>query len=224
MMRVAEWLAVVGLLACGWRAVSAQQPQLLPTITAIVGESAAAPDTTVGGALRSMASRAGLVFIGRVDKIEHKGGVFEITFRVDQVVVGTAGVTYTLREWCGLWAAGEQRYSLGQRAMVFLQGTSAAGLSSPVDGMEGVVPLVPMGADTVPLLDVRRLVARVQRLQGRPMAGEAVGLNDATAVVSHWRISIGEPQMRMLPEGWKPVLKEMPETARIVEVNHASSR
>jgi hypothetical protein len=170
-----------------------------------------------------MASRAGLVFVGQVNRIERKGGVVEVTFGVDQVVLGSAGATYTLREWGGLWVAGEQRYQLGQRAMVFLHAASAAGLSSPVDGMEGVVPVVPMGADAAPLLDVRRLAARVQRLQGHPMEGEAVALADAAAVVSHWRSGgVAEPEKRTLPAGWKPAPVEWQGTVRVVGAKYAA--
>jgi hypothetical protein len=221
MRRAAEWLALVGLLACsGWIA-SAQEPMLLPTVIAVAVEGTA-PDTSVGGALRSLASRAGLVFVGQVNRIERKGGVVEITFAVDKVVLGDVGSTYTLREWGGLWVAGEQRYQPGQRAMVFLHGVSAAGLSSPVDGMEGVVPLVPMGADAAPLLDVRRLAARVQRLQGKSMLGEAVALNDAEVMVSHWRSPAAEPALRLLPSGWKPAPVDLAGTVRVMEVDHAA--
>jgi hypothetical protein len=191
---------LLALLAGGAQA----QGMLLPTVT-LASRDVGGLDTSVGGALRSLASRAAVVFAGQVQTIERKGGVVEVVFRVDQVMQGDVGATYTLREWGGLWSAGEQRYRVGQRAMMFLHAGSVGGLSSPVDGMEGVVPVVPMGADAVPLLDVRRLATRVQRLQGAPMRGEAIALNEAVAVVYAWKkLQRVEPQEKRLPAGWKP--------------------
>jgi hypothetical protein len=34
-------------------------------------------------------------------------GVVEITFAVEDAVRGVSGSTYTLREWAGLWPAGD---------------------------------------------------------------------------------------------------------------------
>jgi hypothetical protein len=60
------------------------------------------PDSSVSAALRSLASRAGVVFAGQVLRIERKNGIVEITFRVDQTILGVTTTTYTLREWAGL--------------------------------------------------------------------------------------------------------------------------
>ena len=125
----------------------------------------------------------------------------EITFGVDQVVMGSAGVSYTLREWGGFWVATEP-YHLGERALVFLPPVvgSGYGLSSPVNGSVGVIPLVPMGVDG-PLLDVRWLASRLQRLQGQSMVGEAIALSDAVSVVSQWKTPGIEPSMRRVAGG-----------------------
>ncbi len=80
---------------------------------------AVAVDTTLGGALRSLASRAGVVFVGQVVSVVRKAGVVEVRFAVEQTVMGSVGDTYTLREWAGLWTGGQQRYRVGQRAMFF---------------------------------------------------------------------------------------------------------
>jgi hypothetical protein len=141
------------------------------------------PDATLGDALHSLASRAGVVFVGQVISIERKRGAVEVHFAVQQVVQGEVGATYTLREWAGLWPQGEQRYVLGQRAMIFLHPVSVAGLSSPVDGMEGIVPLVPTGADVPPVLDTRRLATRVKRAVGQPLSTESVTLADAIGAI-----------------------------------------
>jgi hypothetical protein len=189
---------VLGLsLAIG--AAAAQHPAFSTTpVPIIANDSLPAPDATLGDAIRNLATRAGVVFVGQVTSIEHKSDIVEVHFAVQQTVQGTVGTTYTLREWAGLWPQGEQRYTLGQRAMIFLHPTSTAGLSSPVDGMEGIVPLVPMGADTTPLLDVRRLATRIKRPVGLPMTSEAVSLDDAIAAV---KASAGpiEPLPRWLP-------------------------
>jgi hypothetical protein len=164
------------------------------------------PDTSVGAALRSLASRAGVVFVGRVTAIAPQGGVVEVSFAVEQPVLGALGATYSMHEWAGLWEAGQQRYRVGQRAMFFLHATGVAGLSSPVDGMEGVVPVLASG-DGVPELDVRWLAARVLRAQGAPMADAengVVALNEARSVVAAWRTSQAEPKRLPLPVEMRP--------------------
>jgi hypothetical protein len=148
--------------------------------------------------MRNLASRAGDVFVGQVTSIERKGSIVEVHFAVQQTVLGTAGSTYTLREWAGLWPQGEQRYVPGQRVMVFLHSASAAGLSSPVDGMEGIVPLIPTGADKAPLLDVRRLASRIRRNVGQPLTTETITLADGMAAIKG-DPSPGGPFLRPLP-------------------------
>jgi len=125
-----------------------------------------------------------------------------VVFCVEQPLLGDVRTTYTLREWGGLWAAGQQRYAVGERVAVFLYAPGTAGLSSPVDGMDGIVPVVQESADSAPLLDVRRLAARVRRRVGEPMDGSANGamaLEDAKAVVVGWRKLLAEPVRRPLP-------------------------
>lgn len=74
-------------------------------------------------------------------------GVVEVKFRVEQAVKGpAAGSVYTLREWAGLWSAmGGGQYRLGQRLLVFLYAPDARGMSSPVRGLDGAVPLRGVG-------------------------------------------------------------------------------
>jgi hypothetical protein len=120
-------------------------------------------------------------------------------------VLGSVGEVYTVREWAGLWAGGQQRYTVGQRAMFFFHAPGAGGLSSPVDGMEGVVPLVPMGASAEPVLDVRRLAARVVRARGAALEGDgAASLADAVAVARQWRSRAAEPGRMALPAAMQP--------------------
>lgn len=165
--------------------------------------------TSVAGVLRGLAARAGVVFVGQVQSIVPKEGVVEITFLVQQPVLGVVGGTYVMREWAGRWSGGQQRYQVGQRAMFFLHAPSVAGLSSPVDGMAGVVPLIPMGANADALLDVRMLAARVVRPMGSPMVDVgfgAIALTEAKTVVRRWRVEAQtEPVKRVLPPGVLPV-------------------
>ena len=203
-MHVRGWILGV-VLAVGGGA-SGQQPDAKVLVV---------PPTSVGVALRGLAARSGVVFVGQVQSIVPKEGVVEIAFLVEQPIVGVVGTTYVIREWSGRWTGGQQRYRVGQRAMFFLHAPSAAGLSSSVDGMAGVVPLIPMGANTDALLDVRMLVARVVRPVGSPMADAelgAIALIDAKTVVRNWRVEQQfEPAKRMLPAGVRPLpVKESP--------------
>jgi hypothetical protein len=174
-----------------------------------------APAESVGAELRLLGSRAGVVFVGRVEKIEPKdglgGGVVEITFSVEQPVLGVVGGSYVMREWAGRWTGGQQHFQVGQRAMFFLYAPSAAGLSSAVDGMVGAVPVVPIGVNGAALLDVRWLATRVRRAVGAPLTGAtgtstgAIALADGVAVAKSWQTSeVAEPKGVRLPEGLPP--------------------
>ncbi|HVG26897.1 MAG TPA: hypothetical protein VM865_04775 [Acidobacteriaceae bacterium] len=180
---------------------------------------AAAPDASVGAALRNLASRAGVVFAGQVVAIERRGGVVEVVFRVDTPVLGQTGSTYTLREWAGLWPPGQWRYTVGERAMVFLHAGSPAGLSSAVDGGEGVVPVL-AGSDGTALLDIRRLSTRVLRRIGDPLPAEETGgitLADAMQVVQGARSGVArEPFRRPIPPSSTAPASRMSRPARVV--------
>jgi hypothetical protein len=169
------------------------------------------PDASVGAALRNLASRSGIAFVGRVTEIDRGTGAVEVKFQVEQPLLGGVGPTYTLREWIGLWAAGQSRYSLGQRVVIFLHAPGKSGLSSPVDGMEGILPVVQETADSEPLLDMRRVSARVQRKVGEPIADGSNGamkLADVAAVVTAWNRPVRpEPVRHPLPIGVAPIAK-----------------
>jgi hypothetical protein len=167
-----------------------------------------APPATLGAELRGLASRAGVVFVGQVVRVEFVAGVVEITFAVEQPLRGVVGGSYVMREWAGRWTGGEEHFRLGQRAMFFLHGANGAGISSAVDGMMGAVPVVPMGAKGAALLDVRWVATRVHRAVGAPLLGAAGGsqggiaLADGVAVVKSWdKGEVEEPKGVRLPEG-----------------------
>lgn len=126
------------------------------------------PDPDITGALRSLAARASTAFCGEVTSIRHNGSVVEVEFRVEQTVSGAPGRIYTMREWAGLWT-GQRRYWVGERALVFLHAPGAGGLSSPVDGMDGVLPLRGAASAGGPSASVERLRTRVERGLGDPL-------------------------------------------------------
>jgi hypothetical protein len=178
---------------------------LLWPVIAIGAQSA--PDASVTAALGNLSARAATVFVGQVTAIRREAGVVEVEFRVDTPVVGQAGATYTLREWAGMWPPGMSRYRVGERALVFLHGTSSVGLSSAVDGGEGVVPVM-ADADGTVLLDVRRLSTRVLRQVGQPLddGNGAMALKDALPViVSRGVVPVRRPVRRPLPPAVMPV-------------------
>lgn len=126
----------------------------------------AVPATT-GDALRAMARQAAVIFSGqvvavrRVDGKNGATGVVEIEFAVDDTVRGVSGGTYVVREWAGLWPAGDEPFRAGQRYLMLLHAPSAAGFSSPVGGMDGAIP-------------IRGGPARAELGQGTRMAAHAL--------------------------------------------------
>lgn len=217
LLRIGRILLFLGYLV--WTLLAGPMEAQRPGPEAILsapmpGPSTAAPnwtpERTLGDALHHLGDRAGVAFVGRVLKIElptsAQQGVATITFEVLQPVAGSPGPTYTVREWAGLWTMGRQRYTLGQRALFFFHPLNAAGLTSPVDGMEGIVPLIPTSADATPLLDVRRLGTRLLRPVGDPLPAAETGaitLTDAVAVLTRPGAML-EPALLRLPEGVQP--------------------
>lgn len=140
------------------------------TVLTLHGQSGpVAPPANLNEAIGGLAARAAVIFAGQVVSIQRQGDVVSIAFRVDQPVYGAASSTYTLREWAGLWPQRQVRYLVGERALVFLHLASAAGFASPVDGSEGVVPIIVQGATAPALLDIRRLASAVLRAPGTPL-------------------------------------------------------
>ena len=114
------------------------------------------PDTqqaqTLEAALHGMADQAAVIFTGTVAEIHRMdgaglgSGIVEIRFDVDQPLRGCSSGSYVLREWGGFWHANDARYRVGQRLLLLLHAPGADGLSSPVGGMEGAIPLRASGA------------------------------------------------------------------------------
>ena len=138
---------------------------------------ASVPPATLEDALHQMADKAGIIFAGQVIAVHRHesgdgaSGYVEVEFSVDQAVRGcTAGSPYVLREWAGLWAGGVSRYRIGERLLMFLHPPGASGLSSPISGMDGAVPIhgaiAPLVAGETaqyPVTDLRWVATHVLR-------------------------------------------------------------
>jgi hypothetical protein len=93
--------------------------------------------------LRLLNLHSGYIFDGTVLSVQaapndaNDLATVQIAFRVEQAIRGTsAGQILTIREWAGLWNAGE-RYHPGERLLLFLYSPSRLGLTSPVGGATG---------------------------------------------------------------------------------------
>jgi hypothetical protein len=96
-----------------------------------------------------MSARAGVIFAGHVVAIDHQNdaaGYVDVRFRIDQCVRGCTGTGwYVMREWAGLWSGGAERYQVGQRLLMLLYTRGLSGMSSPVNGLDGAIPIVAGG-------------------------------------------------------------------------------
>jgi hypothetical protein len=114
---------------------------------------AAAPPQTTEDALRQLVNEAGVIFSGTVTAVRRPApaapgaaAVVEIDFAVTDAVRGVSGSSYTLREWAGLWPGSDQPFRPGQRYLMLLHTPNPAGLSSPVGGPDGAIPIRALGA------------------------------------------------------------------------------
>ncbi|QHN02275.1 hypothetical protein FTO74_01970 [Granulicella sp. WH15] len=141
------------------------------------------PPATTDEVLLSMAAQAAVIFAGHVISIDRAdaAGYVDVQFRIDEAVRGCPRTGfYILREWAGLWTGGVERYKVGQRLLMLLHARGPSGLSSPVNGLDGAIALLPGGvaplargtgkapADTAtqtpePLVDLRWVSARTLR-------------------------------------------------------------
>ena len=109
------------------------------------------PGSTADAILKDMASRASVIFAGTVTAVKRGAeedlrgnaatSMVEIDFAVDRAVRGsTPGSMYVMREWAGLWRD-SPRFVVGQRLLMLLHAAGPAGLTSPVDGLDGAIPI-----------------------------------------------------------------------------------
>jgi hypothetical protein len=144
---------------------------------ALDSSKSAAEAQSVEDVLHQMSDRADVIFVGQVVAIRpHEGdgmgaGFVEVDFEVDQAVRGCSGGAYALREWAGLWSGDANRYRVGQRLLMMLHAPGASGLSSPVGGLDGAIPIrgvadasplaTAAAKPPVPIADLRWLGAKV---------------------------------------------------------------
>lgn len=140
--------------ALAQRAATVTSQRVAPVVAEAV------PATTVQDELRTLTEEAAVIFEGEVVSIERKEGSVDVRWRIEEAVRGVAGAEYVQREWSGLWTNGD-RYTVGQRSLVMLHAPSVAGFSSPVRGMDGVMPL--KGDAVSGTVDLRWILTHVQR-------------------------------------------------------------
>ncbi len=135
---------MVGLACSG---VGLGQARVRPVAAAERAGAVSSPavSASAAGVLRTLAARAAVIFAGTVTGIDREdaAGFVDVSFRVDRAVRGCPeGGTYVLREWAGLWSGEPERYRAGQRLLLLLAGRGSSGMSAPVGGMAGAIPLV----------------------------------------------------------------------------------
>src|SRR6266702_2750610 len=103
------------------------------------------PPQTTQDALHAMSQQAAIIFAGQVIAVRQSDGrsratgFVEIDFAIDDASRGVSGGTYALREWAGMWRDGA--LIPGQRYLMLLHAPGTSGLSSPVGGMDGAIPI-----------------------------------------------------------------------------------
>ena len=110
----------------------------------------ASPPDGVSTVLQQMASHAAVIFNGQVIAVTRNdaAGFVDVRFHIDEAVRGCPkSGSYVLREWAGLWSGKPERYRAGQRRLMLLTARGDSGMSSPLGGMDGAIPLVATGAE-----------------------------------------------------------------------------
>jgi len=123
----------------------------------LFGQNRALSPVRIPVEVQKIATRAGAIFSGRVVSIvaarpasPDRAATVTITFQVDNAIRGVkAGQAYSFREWAGLWSAGP-RYRVGERLLLFLYAPSMLGLTSPVGGRSGMLPVDIQGRVLLP--------------------------------------------------------------------------
>ena len=137
-----------------------------------------APPTTTEDALRQMLAQSAIAFTGQVTALRHTGQIAEIDFAVDDAILGvTPNATYTLRQWTGLTPNSNSAFQIGSRYLMFLHAPGPGGLSSPVGGPDGAIPILPGSAPALPNTpDTFGLAAQTAITQSTQQATSAASL------------------------------------------------
>jgi hypothetical protein len=129
--RACVWMLLLGVCGVG-------RTQSAPAIS---------PETETDAELHAMSRMAAVIFTGRVVALRRAEasngatGVVEIEFAVEDAICGVSGGSYVLREWAGAWTAGNEPLRPGHRYLMLLHAPGRAGLSSPVGGADGAIPI-----------------------------------------------------------------------------------
>jgi hypothetical protein len=138
------------------------------------------PPQTSDEALRAMEQMAGVIFSGQVTAVRRQvgtngaTGVVEVDFAVDDAVLGVSGSSYAMREWAGLWAGGDEPFRVGQRFLMLLYAPSVAGLSSPVGGMDGAIPVRGSGPAPIFASGFLNTISAQDVVGGAPVLGDGL--------------------------------------------------
>gem|GEM_PF-1621336 len=168
---------------------SANSPAVLAIASGMAVSEASVP-ATADAVIEQMSEAAGVIFAGQVIAVRRPTGfvgsaqdaaegVVEIDFQVVRAVRGPRqGSVYTMREWSGLWVGSAERFHVGKQLLVFLRIPDASGLSSPVHGSDGAIPL-----------------------RG---GGISPGPDDTTVAAAEWLVDLRWVQTRALQQqNWK---------------------
>ena len=132
------------------------------TATLILATLAADPQTapTQEAVLRALFDNAGAIFTGQVTAIRETpySSIIEVDFHVEDAIRGVQNSTYTLHQWISHPLFLDAPYQLGERNLLFLHALTPSGLSSPVGGQIGKIPLQDQS------VDLRWLQTRVERI------------------------------------------------------------
>lgn len=100
-----------------------------------------------------MLDQSGVVFTGQVIAVRHMQSILEIDFAVEDAILGaTPNTTYNLREWIGLAPNADSAFLVGHRYLMFLHRPGPGGLSSPVGGPDGAIPILPGNSAASPTI------------------------------------------------------------------------
>ncbi len=144
------WLVAAPLSGFGQAAKPAHAAHAQPKAAV----ASTAVSAAVQESLAKTAAAAGVIFAGHVLEVARHddAGYVDIRFRIDEPVRGCNKLgIYVLREWVGLWSGKPPRYTVGQRLLMLLAPRGASGMSAPVGGDEGLIPI--QAGATEPLAD-----------------------------------------------------------------------
>jgi hypothetical protein len=169
-------------------AVSAAFCQLGAAATAASDQAAA--ERVLGPHWQQLSRRAGLIFTGTVlssqmqsARTDRPVSSVALRFRVDHAIAGvTSGQTLTIHEWVGARSLHPPMRS-GDRLLLFLYPSSRLGLTSPVGGPQGQIPLDATGRN-VAAVPSAVVINAAQATQSSSSAARRPAVGAATSLVS----------------------------------------